>query len=283
MSDRADGNQAREGSRDDWARRGTAWAKTGSKTVSKDDRFNQIIMNAAGIEEGSRTLDIASGTGEPSISTALRVGPSGFSVASDFTPEMLAAARNRARALDLDWLLFTVCDMHALPFAPSLFDAVTCRFGLMSASEPVKAVGEARRVLRPGGRAAWLVWGPYEENTEFYAVRPTVMAYLGEPVPAEPPPRHRLGKPGTLAGILEQAGFTAVEETEVKDTREVPVSERSWQSRIDRALAERGTALSESQLAELDSMVRERLEPWRDGEIYRMTRHARLGVGTAAG
>lgn len=280
MNDATD-NTRREGSRDDWARRSAAWAKTGSKTVSKDDRFNQIIMDAAGVEPGWRTLDIASGTGEPAISTGLRVGAAGFSVASDFSPEMLAVARGRARALDLHWLRFTVCDMHALPFAAGLFDAVTSRFGLMSASDPVKAVGEARRVLRPGGKAAYLVWGPYEENTEFYAVRPTVMAYLGEPVPPEPPRRHRLGKPGTLAGILEQAGFAAVEETEVKDTREVPVSERSWQSRIDRALAERGTELSENQLAELDGMVRDRLEPWRDGDAYRMTRHARLAVGTA--
>lgn len=270
-----------EGGRDDWAWRSAAWAKTGSKTVSRDTLYNPALMEAVGIQASQRTLDIASGTGEPSITIAQCVGATGFPVACDFSPEMLGVARGRALALDMDWLRFTVADMHALPFATKTFDAVTCRFGLMSAKDPVAAAAEARRVLRPGRKAAWLVWGPFEENTEFYAVRPTVMAFLGEPVPTEPPRRHRFGAPGTLTRILEKAGFADVEERKVGDVRDVPVNERSWQSRVDRALAERNVELSQVEHAELDSLVREKLEPWRDGDVYRMTRHAWLGIGVA--
>jgi SAM-dependent methyltransferase len=79
-----------------------------------------------------------------------------------------------------------------------------------------RALAEVRRVLRPGGRAAFLAWGPYEDNPVFRAFRETVARYRQpQPTPPEatPDPRHpfRFADPASLAGPLRDAGFVDVE------------------------------------------------------------------------
>jgi ubiquinone/menaquinone biosynthesis C-methylase UbiE len=143
-----------------WARESVGWGRTAPETVATDDAQNQTLIGAAGIEPGMRVLDLASGAGDPAISIALRVGVDGFVAATDFSPEMLAVARRRASALGLDHVAFAVADMARLPFTGQSFDAVTCRCGVMFPDDRIAVATEARRVLTPGGRVAYLVWGP---------------------------------------------------------------------------------------------------------------------------
>jgi ubiquinone/menaquinone biosynthesis C-methylase UbiE len=69
----------------------------------------------------------------------------------DLSEGMLAIARARARELGRP---VTLCrgSAHDLPFAEASFDTVVCTFGLCAIPDPVAAVGEMVRVLRPGGR-----------------------------------------------------------------------------------------------------------------------------------
>ena len=108
-------------------------------------------------------VDLASGPGEPAVTIARLVGPDGGVVATDLVEEMLAGARRRI-ADGVGNLEAQTADMQDLPFADGSFDRVTCRFGIMFAPEPARAFAEVRRVLRPGGKCAFMVWGPRAQH-----------------------------------------------------------------------------------------------------------------------
>ena len=72
---------------------------------------------------------------------------------------MIAGAERRAQELGLSNIDFRVADMCALPDGDETFDRAICRFGLMFVPEPQRATAEVYRVLKPGGQAAFLVWG----------------------------------------------------------------------------------------------------------------------------
>lgn len=94
-------------------------------------------------------LDIATGGGH----TALAFAPHVQSVvASDLTPEMLAAAEAFIRGRGVDNVRFERADAEALPFADASFDLVTTRIAPHHFPNPARYVAEVARVLRPGGR-----------------------------------------------------------------------------------------------------------------------------------
>src|SRR5438034_10401215 len=108
-----------------------------------------------------QVLDLASGTGEPAITLASRIGPEGHVIALDLSPELLQIAEERAGERDLTNLTTRQADANNLPFPDQSFDLVTSRFGVMFLDED--ALREACRVLRPSSRACFLAWGPFEQ------------------------------------------------------------------------------------------------------------------------
>ena len=113
--------------------------------------FLPALLQAARLAPGQNVLDVATGTGVAAQAAAAIVGPSGSVVAGDISPDMLEVARRKLREarVTLDTL-----DAHALPYADERFDAVICQLGLMLFSNPVRALAEFHRVLRPDGRVA---------------------------------------------------------------------------------------------------------------------------------
>jgi len=95
-------------------------------------------------QPGERILDIAAGTGTSSAAIA-RSGAT--VVAVDFSPGMVAEGRRRQPKLE-----FVEADAMRLPFGDEEFDAVTISFGLRNIADPIVALGEMYRVLKPGGR-----------------------------------------------------------------------------------------------------------------------------------
>lgn len=266
-----------------WAKRSAGWLNTGPKGESPDDTQNQVLISAAGVSPGGCVLDLASGGGEPAISIALRVGSDGYVIASDFSPEMLGGSRRRASTLDLTQIDPAVADMQTLPFADASFDAVTCRFGLMFPADRVAAASEAKRVLKPGRRAAYMVWGPHEDNPLHAVLAQAVRGYFGEPTPSRLPNRHSLGAGGAVSAVLEAAGFAQVEEREIRAEREFPTSREFWLDRINRNNAARLNSLPIGEQEVLIKAVINAYEPYRHGDAYRLMQHVRIGIGTAPG
>jgi len=82
-------------------------------------------------------------------------------VATDLNQPMLDHAAERISSSRVGW---QKADAQALPFPDATFDAVVCQFGVMFFPDKQKAYGEARRVLKPGGRFIFSVWDKLEHN-----------------------------------------------------------------------------------------------------------------------
>ena len=198
----------------DWASEDTAaaWQKYFPQMREQMAPITNALVEAAQPQPGMRILDLASGNGEPAITLARRVAPTGHVTATDLSEGMLSALRANAEADDVTNIETKVCDAHELPFADGTFDLVTSRLGLMFFADTPAALREIERVLRSGGRVAFLVWGPPGPGTYFGAAALPFMRRLAiKPDPDGPGPM-RFAESRKLATVLEGAGFANVEE-----------------------------------------------------------------------
>jgi len=201
--------------RTEWTAAGTiaAWRRWHAKTACHFAPMTEALLARAELRPGHRVLDLASGSGEPAISIASLVGPSGGVTATDLSHEMLALAEEHAG--NRDGLRFQQADVHALPFADGSFQVATCRLGVMYFWDCGRALREVLRVLEPGGRAVFVAWGPLEDNVLARTVLAPFVARLGSAPPAPPagaPHPFRFAQPGSLSRELVQAGFDSVRE-----------------------------------------------------------------------
>ncbi len=143
------------------------------------------LLAALDPKPGDTVLDLAAGTGDMAAALAGRVARI---LCTDLSPVMVEAARRRGIAN----AEHRVLDMQALDLEAASVDAVVCRFGYMLVPDPVSALRETRRVLRPGGRLAFATWAPAERNPWATAYGPVLI----ERGLQEPPKR---GEPGQFA------------------------------------------------------------------------------------
>ena len=140
------------------------------------------LVEACGITDGMRVLDVAAGTGNASIPAAQR----GASVvASDLTPELFEAGRRRAEAagVKLEWV---EADAENLPFEDESFDVVMSCIGAMFAPHHQEVADELVRVCKSGGTIGMLNWTPEGQIGALFRT----MGPFAPPPPAgaQPPP-----------------------------------------------------------------------------------------------
>ena len=133
-----------------------AWRRWHDKSVLFWKELTDALLEAARLEPGHRVLELACGTGAPAITVAQTVGPTGHVVATDLAPQMLDIARTHAARASSSNMTFEVVDAHALSYPDASFDRVTCRLGVMYFWNCTQALREIRRVLKPGGIAAFI-------------------------------------------------------------------------------------------------------------------------------
>lgn len=113
------------------------------------------LLEMADLRPGERVLDVACGSGQITAPAAERVEPEGKVVGVDISQKMIDRARERLGS----GVRFERAGAEDLGEEESSFDAVLCSLGLMYVPDPLGAVREMHRVLRPGGRVAVSVWG----------------------------------------------------------------------------------------------------------------------------
>lgn len=161
-----------------------------------------------------------------------------------------------------------VIDMHAVDLPDASVDGVVCRWGYMLVPDPLLAVRETRRVLRPGGRLATAVWAPAERNPWAAAFgRSLVKRGLMEPPLPGEPSMFALGDEGRLEALLRTAfGVVRVEEVRLELRAETFDVYRRVMTNLGATLRETLAGLDESTRAEVDDDARALLEPFvRDG------------------
>jgi SAM-dependent methyltransferase len=189
-----------------------ATEKWKAKSAAMGKAVTEALVEYAKPKLGMQVLDLASGTGEPAISLATRVGEQGHVTAIDLSAELLEIAKSRAQERGLQNFSTRQADTHALPFGDNSFDLATSRFGVMFFRDVTLALRELRRVLRPRARACFLAWGlidqPYWQST-MGVVHRHVGGFILQP---DGPNPFRFSQPGSLSAVLQAASFRDVHE-----------------------------------------------------------------------
>jgi ubiquinone/menaquinone biosynthesis C-methylase UbiE len=209
MSSSPDPQKFKQMQRQNWDSVSQGWHKWWKVIEEHGQVVSDRLVELAGIREGSRVLDVATGIGEPAVTAARRVRPNGRVTAIDLSPGMLALARERAKEVGLsDIINFQEGDAESLRLAPSSFDAVTCRFGLMFMPDVTGALKTMRNALTEGGRIAAAVWSSVDKVPSFRLPLEIVMKETGSspPPPGSPGP-FSLADKNILRQKFEQAGF----------------------------------------------------------------------------
>jgi ubiquinone/menaquinone biosynthesis C-methylase UbiE len=165
------------------------------------------LLQLAALMPGERVLDVACGTGLVTFRAAEAVGPQGAVVAADISTEMVRYIEAEAAARGIGHVTAQRAHAEEAVGEPGSFDAALCALGLMYAPDPVAALREMHRALRPGGRAVAAVWGA-RRNCGWADIFPIVDSRVQSEVC---PMFFQQGTGDNLRIDFEAAGFTAVQ------------------------------------------------------------------------
>jgi ubiquinone/menaquinone biosynthesis C-methylase UbiE len=206
-----DPDQQRSDTREAWERAAAGWGKRADRIRDWGMPVSVAMVDALRLQPGQRVLELAAGPGDTGFMAAELVRPGGTLISSDGADAMLDVARARAGELGIDNVEFKQLELEWIDLGTASVDAVLVRWGIMLIVDPEAAAHEIRRILRPGGRAAFAVWDTPERNP--WAVIPgQAMVQLGHAEPPDPaaPGMFSLADDGRLAALLEGAGFQDV-------------------------------------------------------------------------
>jgi ubiquinone/menaquinone biosynthesis C-methylase UbiE len=235
----------------EWRESAVYWQKHFGTIRTMFQPVTQALIDDAGIVAGQSVLDVAGGSGEPSLTIAETVGLTGSVTCTDAVAEMVAAAEIEAQRRGLTNVKFRQCAAESLPFESKSFDAVVCRLGAMFFPDPLAAFEEMLRVTNEGGAISLVVWDKSELNPFFHVITNVVASHFDGP-PADPnaPGAFRFAESGVLEGLLKNAGAIDVKERVLKFHIAAPISLKEfWEMRSETSgtLREKLTTLSARQ------------------------------------
>jgi SAM-dependent methyltransferase len=191
--------------RDGYSRVAEGYDKATAKVTAQ---VNEAILDAVGTTRGTHVLDVACGPGWLSAAAVQR---GAIVTGLDFAKNMLTIARARCPEAE-----FHDGDAEDLPFGEDQFDAVVCSLGFPHFPHPERAIAEAFRVLKPGGRYAFTNWTPPARNPFMGLLFGAVQTHGTTAVDLPPGPSlFRFGDPAECDRALRAEGFMAVSETEL--------------------------------------------------------------------
>ena len=220
----------------EWRESAFYWQKHADTIRTMFGPITQALIEDAEIVEGDVVLDVAGGAGEPSLTIAKIVGPTGSVTCTDVTAEMVAAAQSEAARHGVTNIAFKQCAADSLPFKNNSFDAVVCRLGVMFFPDPLAGLREMLRVGKREGVLSLAVWDKAELNPFSYLITDVLARHFGAPAPADPnaPGAFRFAEHGSLARILIDAGAADVEERVLKFQITAPISlAQFWELRSE--------------------------------------------------
>jgi ubiquinone/menaquinone biosynthesis C-methylase UbiE len=245
----------------EWRESAPYWAKHAGVVRSMFAPITRALLEAGRIGDGQAVLDVAGGSGEPSISLSSVVGQSGWVIFTDAVAEMVTTARAEARERGLTNIAFSQCIAESLPFLSDTFDAVVCRLGVMLFPDPLAAIREALRVVKSKGSVSYAVWSSKTSNPFFHVVMDVVARYIeSPPEDADAPGAFRFAERGKLASLLADAGAIEVTEQLVEFELDAALTPAEfWALRVELSdtLRAKVAQLSRDQLLRVEREVAE--------------------------
>jgi SAM-dependent methyltransferase len=258
------GGDYRELSLASWEASAPGWARWSDHLNRMARPVTDWLLARLDPQPGETVLELAAGTGDVGYEAARRLGPEGRLITSDFSAGMLEHARRRAEQLGVDNAEFRVVDAERIDLADGSVDAVLCRYGYMLMGDPVAALRETRRVLRPGGRAVFAVWGAPERNP-WGGVLGRILVERGAIPPPEPgqPGIFALGDAERLRALVAGSGFDEVVVEELPIVLDYGEAASHWDFIVTAAGAVAGVlaALPEEERESIRQDLESRLEP----------------------
>jgi len=201
----------RDGERDGWTSRadiyGDATARATLQTIPK-------LLDHARLFPGARVLDAGCGPGYVAASAKL-LGADAEGI--DFSDGMI----RKAKAL-FPQIAFSVADVENLPMQDEAFDAVLSNIVLFHVTDPERAMSEARRVLKPGGRFVFSQWlGP--DRSECYKMLFDVIGQHADMSLADPAPNaYVLSDQDEVQKMMQGVGFADFKAEVVENVLHAP-------------------------------------------------------------
>jgi SAM-dependent methyltransferase len=220
---------------------------------------------------GDTVLELAAGLADTGLMAARLVGEAGRIIVTDFTPEMIAAARRRAEELGVHNAEFRVLDAERMDLETDSVDGVLCRWAYMLMIDPHAAFAETRRVLRPGGRLAFSVWAARERNPAL-SLAGTVLVELGHIPPPDPeaPSAFVMGDPERIRKLVVGAGFAEPEIEEVSFRLPFAEQDAFWRylTETSASVSPVLRSVSPEEQDKVRRRVHEAARPFQSGEGY---------------
>jgi len=188
-----------------WGTDPRAWADLAE---AHNQPLFEAVLDAAQVTRGTRLLDVGCGSG---LTLALAAGRGAIPSGLDVSPGLLGIARERLHRVGQHGVSqhgadLRDGDMESLPFGDAAFDAVTGVNAFQFAGDPRRALSEAARVLRPGGRLVASLFAAPERSEGTVAHEAMTALIPAERVGDHAP--YALSAPGNLESALVSAGLT---------------------------------------------------------------------------
>jgi SAM-dependent methyltransferase len=171
----------------------------------------EVMLDAAGIAETDRVLDVGCGTGASTLAAARRV-PGGKAAGVDISKPLLDRAKSRAREEGTRNASFLLADAQTHQFPNGSFDVLVSRIGMSFFSDSVSALENLKKALKSGGRMAFVCWAAVDRNPWFHVPKKAAEVRLG----ALPEGDRRAPGPTAfqhidhVVGLMSQAGLVDI-------------------------------------------------------------------------
>lgn len=205
-------SEHRTESRRRWSASAAGWSRRADQMRAATMPVSERMIELVDPRPGETLLELAAGIGDVGFLAAPRLEPGGTLICTDFVPEMLSRAQERAKALGLENVRFLQIDAELIDKPAATLDGVLCRWGFMLMADPEAALRQCRRVLKPGGRLALAAWEGPEVNP-WSSLPQAELRRRGLAEAPEPgaPGQFAWARQETVAETLQAAGFVDFE------------------------------------------------------------------------
>lgn len=239
-------------------------------TMTISDRLAELVDP----RPGNTILELTAGTGETGYLAASQLGADGRLISTGFSDAMVQAAERGAAERGPGNVECRVTDAQAIDLPGESVDGVLSRFGLMLVADPLRALEESRRVLRPGGRLAYAVWGTIDRNPWITLIGAALLQMGHAPGgdPFGPGGLFSLSEPEHNVHLATEAGFADPRAEQISGTMQADSLQDYWsfQTSISGPVAALLASLSADEQDAVRTAFHAAAKPYRAGDGYQL-------------